>query len=193
MTTYAQLVSDVAAYLHRSDLSTMTSRFCAIAEVKLNRELRLRQQETAVAMTTIDANKEIALPTDFAETKVLWADGYEETPLVARPLDAVIALETEGRPGAFAVTSAAWRFDGAGDVLGVYFALIPGLEASSTNWLSAMAYDVYLYGALEEAYRYVMNDAQADRYGARFAAGIDRLTTADQAARLSGPLVQVVR
>ncbi len=165
------------------------SRFVALTEYRLNRMLRVRQQEEAIT-GTITAG-EIALPADYAATKVLQV--ADRQPLLPQSLEAVLARDDSGIPTIYAVTGDAWVSDGSGDVTGVYFKKLPGLEANVTNWLSELAYDVYLFGCLEEAYRMTQNDQMAQSYRARFLDAVGEVQRADSRDRLNGPLVSQVR
>lgn len=166
MTTYTQLGTDLTTFAHQ-DLSSLLPRFVALAEDRMNRVLRVREMEADIT-GTIDANGEIALPSDFRDIKTIWVDGYEGAPLLAQSLEAVIANDTDAPATLFAVTDAAIRFNGTGSVTGVYYKSIPGLQANSTNWLSTSAYQVYLAGTLEQAYRYTRDAQQEGTEGARF-------------------------
>lgn len=189
MTTYTQLGTDLESYGHSAELSALLPRFVALTETKLNRRLRVRQQETDIT-GAIDANGEIALPADFAAVKTLWVDGYEGAPLLPQTLECVVANDTDAPATLYAVTDAL-RFNGTGSVTGVYYKKLPGLEANSTNWLSTYAYDVYLYGVLEEALRYSRELPLADQYGAMFAELTAELNRIDKAK--SGPMVSAKR
>jgi len=190
--TYAQLIADVAAYLHRTDLTSMMSRFVALAEARFSRVLRVRQMETAITGTI--ASNEVALPADFVGTKVLYAVGYEGTPLLSRSVDYVISRNaTDGIPVNYAVTNGAWLFDGSGDIEGTYYAAVPSLETDDETWLSIAAPDAYLFGTLSEACLYVADEQRASMYAARAAAAIAELAGADARDRHSGLLAAVKR
>lgn len=138
---------------------------------------------------TIDASNEIAQPSDWLAMKTIWADGYEGAPLTSQSLESVIGMNsTSGPPTVYAVKSGALRFDGSGDVTGVYFKKIPALQTSSTNWLSAIAYDAYLFQVLAEASLWSMDEKQAAIYGARAEAAIQQVQDNDMRDRFSGAL-----
>jgi hypothetical protein len=50
----------------------------------------------------------------------------------------------------------------------IYRANIPPLAANSTNWLLALAPDLYLYGALLESAPYIKEDARIQTWGLGF-------------------------
>ena len=62
ITSYSTLKTAIEAWTHRSDLSAVVDDFIDLTEARLNRELRVSQQETRATTTPTDAY--IALPTD---------------------------------------------------------------------------------------------------------------------------------
>ncbi|BCV04327.1 MAG: hypothetical protein CM15mV83_590 [uncultured marine virus] len=61
--TYSDLQSLVANYLARDDLSTQIVDFIKLAEVRIRRDLRLRQMLTSTDLT-INAT-DVSIPSDF--------------------------------------------------------------------------------------------------------------------------------
>lgn len=165
MTTYTQLGTDLTSYAHQ-DLSSMLPRFVALVESRLNRVLRVRQMEEPAAGTI--ASGEIALPADYVDTKTLYVEGYEGSPLNVATLEHINSSDIGSVANAYAVTDTAWKFNGTGTVAGTYYKAIPGLQANTTNWLSVLAFDLYLSGVLEEAYRYTRDGALMAQESARF-------------------------
>jgi hypothetical protein len=189
VTTYAQLTADLPLWMSRTDLASMLPGFCSLFEARANRFLRTRSQETAFT-GTIDASNEIALPADFAAFKTLWQPGYESTPITPQSLESVVAkYATSGTPSLYALSGSNVRFDGSGDVEGVYFASIPALQTASSNWLSVLAYDAYLFGVLAEAKLYLMDEQRAQLYAARSQNALQDVADTDQRDRFNGPLV----
>lgn len=188
MTTWARLQSDVIALTDRTDISTKVSLFAELFEARIRRNLRMSQMEEAFS-GTIDANNEIAKPADWLAFRAVWPDGYESRQLTAQSLDTVVAqFVTSSIPTMYAVKSGAFLFDGSGDVSGVYYQDIPGIEANGSNWLSVASYDAYLFGCLAEAWDYIGDDAQFTKYMQRSSAVLDQLMAADKRDKFSGPL-----
>lgn len=190
MTTWTQLQTDFPLWNKRTDQTARLSGFVALAEARFNRRLRVRQQEAALSGTTDDDGL-LTLPADFLAPKTLWVPNYEADPLDAQSLDYIKASQQLGqRPTAYAVGQSDITFNGTGDVEGVYFASVPGLVANGSNWLSLMAYDAYLFGALAEAAFDAMDDPErATGLYARADAVISELINNDRRDRFSGPLV----
>lgn len=184
--TYAQLLTKIAAWMNRDDLTAVIPDFIELAEERINRALRVRQMESSMAATAITDN-EITPAADVLDAKVLWVPQFEAAPLVAQSLESVVAAGQTGTPTMYAWSGGNLRFDGAGDVQGVLYVRVPVLATFGTSWLSESAPSLYLFGALAEARLYVGDDAGAQQWMARFEQLLIELNGADQ--RRPGPLV----
>ena len=192
MTTYAQLQADFPLWMKRTDLGTSLSGFVALFESRVGRRLRVRGMETAFT-GTINASNKIALPANFLAFKTLWA-GSNDCTLKAQSLESLVdRRQVTGTPTLYAIDGISARFNGTGSVAGVYFAAVPGLVASGTNWLSVLAYDAYLFGALAEGELYSLNPQAAATYTARAESILADIAATDVRDRFSGPLVSRVR
>jgi hypothetical protein len=193
MTTITQLYQDVSSWANRSDLTDYIPAFISLFENRVNHTLRVRAQETAFSGTI--ASNLIALPADFAAFKALWQEGYEYHPLKPVSLEMLIAADqTTGVPRNWAIDRTNVRFDGVGDITGVYYATLPAITADApTNWLLTSHYDAYLFGVLSEAFDYLMDDPRSARYAARSLSVLDAIQSADHKDRFSGQLTVTVR
>lgn len=192
---YAELQAKVAAWLHRSDLTAIIPDFIALAEERMNRDLRVRQMEVALSETAIVDNR-IAVPAGTVGVKTLWVPGYESTPITTQSFESVLALSRGrvGMPTRWAWQGSDFFFDGTGSVQGALYQAIPALSDSDpSNWLIAAHPSAYLFGALYEAAIYVKDAEEESRYGGRFGAAIDAVNGGDMRDRLSGPLVARAR
>lgn len=156
---YTQLVTAIADLMHRSDLSASIPTFIMLAEAKLNRDLRVRQMEVALPLTSV-TNNLLTLPVDVVDVKSLWVSGREGSPLDPTGYDAVLSSGLNGFPTMYAKFGANQIFiNGGGDVLGIVYEKIPALgDSNLTNWLLDEHPDVYLYGALIQAAIYTKDD-----------------------------------
>lgn len=187
MSTYAQLQADFSGWAKRSDLDAQISTFVALFEAKAGRKLRTRLMESSFSGTI--AAGLIALPADFSAFKALWPANYEDSPLMARTLETVVSQDRDsGIPSMYAVDGANVRFDGSGDVSGVYYAKIPSLSANGTNWLCTAAYDAYLFGALAEGSLYALDPQLAQVYAARSDMILNEIMRDDQRQKFNGPI-----
>jgi hypothetical protein len=62
---YSTLKTSIAAFLHRTDLTSMVPEFIADAETRIYNELRIRAMEAAFNATTSGGT--VALPTGFLQ------------------------------------------------------------------------------------------------------------------------------
>lgn len=147
---YGALLVDAGEYSGRNDVAHLFPRFVGLAELKLNRLLRVGDMEATAAIAVVDGDA--PLPADFLEARqVLGASGRpiramalqqlsECGPATAVPLGYAI-VGSRIRP--FPVGSYGLTMN--------YYARIPPLSAANpTNWLLEKAPDVYLYGLVEE-------------------------------------------
>jgi hypothetical protein len=191
--TYSDLQAAVQSWVHRTDLASAIPGFIQLAEAKMSRRLRLRQQEAIFPLTASDAN-EVALPFDFAAAKTLWVPGYERTPLSSQSLETVVAAGAYGLPTMYAVQLDALRINGSGSVTGVYYAAVPTLsEATTTSWLLTLAPDLYIAETLAEALLFIKDEARAAMWQQRADALVDELNSTDQRDRFAGRLVARAR
>jgi len=185
----ASLIADVEKWTKRADLESMVDDFIQLFENKAARKLRVRASEAAFSGTTTTDNK-IILPTDFNGIKSLWHTTYPECALKSAPLAVVLSLDTGTVPTMYAVDGDSIRFNGSGDIAGVYYAGLPSLVDYYTNWLSVNHYDAYLFGVLTEAFLYIMDDTRAQMYSARADAVLSEIVRVDQKLNY-GPPVQI--
>lgn len=163
MTTYATLQTDVASYLHRSDLTSLMPTFVERAESVLFRELQPKDLATTVQGTT--TGEYAALPADFAVvSKVTAVHGSVEYSLDYKSESAVITTST---PFVYAIESNQLRIFGAstGQAYTLYYT--PKLTALSnsntTNWLLTNAADLYLYATALEGARHIRDGEEVAR------------------------------
>jgi hypothetical protein len=185
ISTYSELKTAIAGWLHRSDLTSVLADFVTLSESKFNRRLRTRQQETAFSGTP--TSYEIAIPSDLAAVRKLWrtSDRWE---LIQRPIDTLTFLQEGGQSTGFAITDA-FVFDGTSEVGGIYFAKITALsDADPTNWLLTAYPDLYLWAGLSEAAFYAKDLNAAAMWTERTDALIKEINGTSQRDKFSGPL-----
>lgn len=139
-TAVIELVSDAS-------IADVFPRFVAIAESRLNRTLRMREQITS-GIVTLTAGR-APLPEDFAEMIGIYsAGGGEYLQQSVHHKDGYV-YSIQGSEIVSPLIS--------GDVAVDYYAVIPPLGDSITtsNWLLARYPDVYLYSVGFEAAKYM--------------------------------------
>lgn len=152
--TYTTLQTDIAGYLHRTDLTAKIPGFIALAESSMLRELGLREVETSVAGVT--AGAVIALPADFHSlVRLTVSYGGKEYDLDygGEPVSYTNSVPTGYRMESNAIRLLAQPGTGYAYTL-YYRATIAPLSALvATNWLLENAPDLYLYASCLEAVR----------------------------------------
>lgn len=185
---YSELQTKIAAWMKRSDLTAMIPTFIQFAEARFNRLLRVRQQETVFdSVALVDGAAD--LPDDFAEFKALWVDASPPKSLQvttsefirSRPADANLPINyaIEG--------SSVICWPTAGNIRGIYYANIPALsDSNTTNWLLALAPDLYVYESLIHAEPYMKNDSRVMLWKTAADQIREELVSANRAQAISG-------
>lgn len=157
---YATLQTDVAAYMHRTDMTALMPTFVRQAEAFLFRELQVKDMATTVAGTTV--GEYAPLPADFGSvSKITVTYGDTEYSLDYKSESAVASTSV---PLVYAIESNQLRIFGAstGQAYTLYY--IPKLvglsDTVTTNWLLDNAADLYLYATAVEVARYIRDDTQ---------------------------------
>lgn len=148
---YASLLVDAGEYSGRNDIAHLFARFLGLAELKLNRALRVSDMEHTAAIAVVDG--EGPLPADFLEARqVLSASGLPIRALALQQL-AINAQAGAGPPLGYAVVGNRIKVMPGGDhgLTMTYYRKIPPLSSTNpTNWLLEKAADIYLYALVEE-------------------------------------------
>lgn len=151
--TYSDLRTSVQSWVASADVTTgLVDDFVVLAEAKFNRRLRTVEMETAMSETAISSGV-IARPAGLLEFKAIWSTGAEQQALQQATLEFIQRQQAvSARPKWYAWDGANIRFDRAsGSVAATYYTKITAL-ASGVNWLYTASPDLYLFGALEQAY-----------------------------------------
>lgn len=186
LANYADLLTGVANWLQRSDLTARIPEFITLAEAEFNRRLRTVEMEArSTATLTSDA---VAVPTDFIGLRSIKID--RTTLEYVTPADIFEDERTGGYPTRYTVTDGQFFFRPAptsGTVKIDYYGSIPALTASNTtNWLMTKHPDLYLFATCAQAEWYVVNDARVDAWKARADELIEQINDATQRERYGG-------
>jgi hypothetical protein len=181
ISTYAELKDAVAAYKHRTDLtSQIPDYFIVKAESKLNRRLRLTAQMTT-ATGSVAAT--VALPSGFQEliSLTVTVGGYTYS-LSYKPPGYITG--DAGNTAFYSIVGTNIKFErvesGATYLL-TYYAKFSALSAGS-NWLIENAPDVYLDATMLEAATYVGDADGISTFGAMLESEVASLESADRRA-----------
>ena len=203
--TYAELQTAVANWLDRDDLTDRIPEFIALAEAKMNRNLRISLMENVSTDIIMSGGvRDYDLPTGFTGMKEFH---LTTDPVVAlsyitpEMMNRMWAGSTVSKPQAFTLFSNAGtrkiRFgpspDAAYTTSMLYLKKIDNLSVSNTT--EAMLTenpDIYLYGALLEAEPFLMNDARVQLWATAYRQAITDLQEQDNKDRHSGSTMRVM-
>lgn len=194
LATYSDLKTTVANYLARTDLTTQIPDFIRFAELRLRRELRIRQMLKSVTTTTTGGDSTVALPSDFLEARDFYVSTNPIQPLTFSS-PAIFSRNTNttqsGKPLNYTILASEFKLspvpDTAYTLEMLYFAAPTFMDDTvSSNVFMANAPDALLYGALVEAEPYVMNDARVNTWGSLYDRAITTLTKSDESSQYSG-------
>lgn len=190
---YGQVKAQFQAVLNRRDITpTLTENFIKQSIQRAQRVLRVPAMEKSVEIATAANEEMVSVPGDLLSfITVMWQDasGYWHK-LSRRDIGWVYAQrQYVGNTAYYA------RQDGdlvlapqpitAGKVRIDYFADFSNLiNDTDTNWLTEIAPDVIIYGALSFAADYFL-DNRRDSFEQRFVGGVEELLTQMQIDELS--------
>lgn len=192
--TYSELKTAVANYLARTDLTDQIPDFIRFAELRLRRELRIRQMLKSVTTTTTAGDSTVELPSDFLEIRDFVVVTNPVQPLTYSS-PAIFSRNTRstesGKPLDYTILSTEFQLspipDSAYTVKLLYYYAPTFLSDSNQgNAFITNAPDALLYASLLEAEPYIMNDARINTWGGMYDRAISTLTKSDESSQYSG-------
>lgn len=192
ITTYANLQTAVASWLHRTDLTAIIPDFITLAEAAIGRKLRIRAMETTTVATATAGTRAVSLPTNWLEGKRVYVDGNPVSSLsFISPEDywTRYMSTTSGKPDAFTIEGDSLLLgpvpDSGYQVSILYYKQPDALSSTAHSVFTANP-DLYLFGSLVEAQPYVKDDKRFPLWQARFEAAIRDAMEKDGRDRHSG-------
>jgi hypothetical protein len=192
--TYSELKTAVANYLARTDLTDQIPDFIRFAELRLRRELRIRQMLKSVTTATTGGDSTVELPSDFLEIRDFSVSTNPVQPLTYSS-PAVFSRNTRstesGKPLDYTILASEFQLapvpDGTYTLKLLYFAAPTFLgDTNSSNVFLANSPDALLYASLLEAEPYIMNDARINTWGTMYDRAISTITKSDESSQYSG-------
>ena len=182
ISTYAELKTAIANFLARDDLTDQIPNFIQLAEARMSRELETREQEKRATATLTADDEYVSLPTDLREVRevklntspVKVLSYYSPT-----SLDKSFNAATGGKPSGFSIVGRELKLrpipDSSYTAEIIYVGSLPALSDSSTPTTFTRSPDMYLYGALSEAYAYLLDEQRAAQYDEKFTRAINEV------------------
>ena len=191
--TYAELKSNIATYLNRSDLTDVIDSFIDSTEAEFNRRLRVKGMIKR-ATATLDSQY-ISVPTDWLEAINIQIDSGDFSPLFQQSIESLDVYRKSndnvtGQPIYFALVDDSIEFaptpDGSYTVQLTYYGKIDALSDSNTsNFLSTGYPDAYLYGSLKHASIYLMEDERVPLFTAQFEKALEEMRLEQEKAEFA--------
>ena len=199
LTTYAELQSTIASYLARSDLTAMIPDFIRLAELRLQRELRIRQMLKVVTTVTVAGDATVELPNDFLQMRDLH---LQTNPTMVLEYQSPSSLfrnartSESGLPKQYTVLAVEFQFapvpDSAYTLSMLYYAKPEQLSNTvASNVFLTVCPDLLLYAALGEAEPYIMNDQRLQTWATLYDRGLNALTVSDDQGEYSGSPISI--
>lgn len=194
LSTYSDLKTSVANYLGRSDLTSQIPDFITLAELRLSRELRIRQMLTSASLTVTSNDSTFSIPSDFLAIRDIYLDGTPRIP-VTYLSPAAFSREARatdtGEPVFYTMNGTEFELAPipakAYTAKVMYYAKPAALSDQNTsNAFLANATDALLYASLLEAEPYLMNDARLQVWGNLYNNAVANLNASDEESEYAG-------
>lgn len=173
---YSDLQISIADWLHRTDLAQRIPDFIFLAEKKIANNIKARQQEVAITLTTTAGVPSVTLPSDYGSLKNIQVSGAFNTPLTYISDETYLnynADNSSGIPRFFTIQGDQVLLspvpNAEFNINIVYFQdLTPLSSTNPTNWILNKYPMIYLYGALIEAAIFTNDPDQVSFYQSTF-------------------------
>ena len=191
LSTYTDLQASIASWLHRTDLTAVIPDFVALAEARLNGDLKSRSMEARVTLTCVPgstvAARYVALPNDMLEMKRLTLMTEPAVALEYYSPDQIVDdssfLLSAGMPKVFTVVGSNLELapppDSNYSLELVYIQKIPPLASNATNWLLTANPNAYLFASLVASTDYTQNDSRKPIWESKYQEAIQTTNSID--------------
>ena len=199
ITTYSELQTAIDNWLARTDLSGRSPEFITMAEARMNRELETRSQEKRATSALVVGDPYVTLPTDVRRIRHVRLNTSPRTILdfySPSAVDTEWAATGTGKPRMYSVVGEELYLRPAPDSTETleidYIASISALTDSNTsNTILSRHPDVYLHGALAEAFGYLMDAQRQAQHDALFTRAIGEIKMDEDRAKYGGSPLQL--
>jgi hypothetical protein len=197
--TYAELKTNIANYLNRSDLTSYIDTFIDSTEAELNR--RLRTKEMIKRATATADSQYLTVPTDWQEAINIEITSNNFSPLFQQSIESLDVYRKAnnnitGQPIYYAMVDDSIELaptpDSSYTLQLTYYAKINALsDSNTTNFVSTDHPDVYLYGALKHASIFLMEDERIPLFTNQFEKALEEIRLEQEKAAFGkGSLMQ---
>jgi hypothetical protein len=189
------LQTEVAAYLARADLTARIPIFIQQAEEEFNDSIRAPQMETKASLSI--TGEYVAVPADFLEFRSGYLESSPRRPLeylsgdIQTRVYGSVTNRDASAPCYFSRVGDNFRFapvpSSTVPATIVYYAKIPALSGTSTNWLLTRAPSIYLWQSIFQALIYIQDDQRAGNANAAYDRALERFKRSADKSRWGGP------
>ena len=188
-TSYANLQTNIADYLARTDLTDKIPMFVSLAEKRLNRDLRLRQT-LQQSTYTMPEGFEIPTPADFLEMQDLHLDANPIIPLTYQTVSQFYRRSNDsqqGRPINYTLVADNFVLSpqptGATTANMTYYKIPKVLsDTNPSNEYLDVCPDLLLYASLAESAPFLMDDPRLATWQSLYTEGVASITKSDEAS-----------
>ena len=194
ISTFTELKTAVDNWLARTDLAGRAPEFIALAEARMNREIETRSQETRITSTLTAGDEYVSLPNDVRRIRHVRLNTSPITNLsfmTPLAIDRAHSATGQAKPLNYSVIGTEIYFrpipDDAYTAEIAYVASIEPLSGSvATNNILTRHPDIYLHGALAEAFGFLMDPQRRAQHAARLLQGLKDIQDDEDRARFAG-------
>jgi len=194
ITTYTELKTAVDNFLARTDLQNRAPEFIALAEARMNREIETRSQEKRITASLVAGDEYVSLPNDVRRIRHVRLNTSPITNLsfmTPLAIDRAHSATGQAKPQNYSVIGTEIYFrpipDDAYTAEIAYVASIDALSDSvATNNILTRHPDIYLHGALAEAFGFLMDPQRRAQHDALFLQGLKDIQDDEDRARFAG-------
>jgi hypothetical protein len=194
----SNLRAAVRQWAHRDDdlSNTLIDDFVLITEDKIQKSLKLRNNEARSQATLLEGDRFLALPNRFLQMRSIRILEPDCTiPLEYQPIANMKIIDWAGMPLFFSVTSELVFDRVAGKdytlEMDYYVGLVGLTDANPTNNVLADHPRLYLYGCLAEVFSWAQDDEQSVKFIALFEAALSEANREENRGRY-GPVPRMV-
>lgn len=194
ISTYDQLKSAIAAWTHRSDLTSYLGDFIAHAENRIFSDLRVKEMEDRTTYTP--TTRYLATPARMTGIRRITAQTNPPVQLMSVSPDGLQQRydETSGTPLYFSILGDEIQFNKipSCDVEIQYYAAPAALSASATTNAILTAYpQIYLAASMIEAMLFMVNDAGVAKWVGLYNEALARANKKSTTFHTSGPMAVI--
>jgi hypothetical protein len=201
ISNYGTLKTEIENIVNRSDLDTDIPLWIQLGQLRIYREVRARAFESS--FSTAISSGVIALPTGYLDLKYAYIDGSPARSLERKDAEWILynypTRSADSKPAYIARDGTNFIFgpypDSAYTVKGVCYAKLTAFSADAdANWFTTDGADLMLFAALTEGFAFIQDDANAQKWDARYEFTKRRIQVYEEQEEFSGsPLVVSVR